>query len=268
LFKDLSDIYNTLCVFNANHAERTVYAQFRGKYLQPTMLVKTAFDSRRVNQNTEFNPRRNLQYYQRSEPFIDNQSAEQVQTFLKVKAAIDDLRQEFIGEPDWLDSLTRILCNAVDQTLRVDQKDFDYSREQLNYLTELLYVRYRLSPEDIQKSSHHELKNIILNKDEKLAKRSIFINYKQDFNKMSVNQPSNLYNNAAFDTRPVIVKQQDDLMEKLFGNTKASKDNKEVERTVSITIKDKIIDPIVKDAGGANEEIVKGIDGADDIKKG
>lgn len=224
------DIYDTVCKFNHNHAERQVYAQFRGKYIKPG-LVKNAFDTRRVNQNTELNPRRNLQYYQRSEPFIDEQSADQIKLFFKVKTAADDLRNEFVGEPDWLDSHTRILCNAVDQTLRIEQKDFDYSRAQLDYLSELLYVRYRLRSEDIEKLSQHELRNVILTKDERLLRRSIFVNYKDDFAKQG-NRPSD----------PI----QDTLMEKLFGNVKASSDKKEVERSVTITIKDRINDDIIK----------------------
>lgn len=204
--------------------------QFRSKYIS-SGIVKNAFDTRRVNQNTDFNPRRNLQYYQRSEPFIDNQAADKIKLFFKVKTAADDLRQEFIGEPDWLDSYTRILCNAIDQTLRVEQKDFDYSQAQLDYLNELLFVRYRLRPEDIEKLSQHELRNIILGKDERLLRRSIFTNYKEGLNKNSAPAP-----------QPA----QDGLMEKLFGNVKATAENKQVERTVTITIKDSVDDGLIK----------------------
>ena len=231
----------TICAFNENSSARATYSQFREKYLKPK-LVKSAFDTRRINQNTEFNPRRNLQYYQRSEPYINNQVAEKIKLFFKVKTAADDLRQEFIGEPDWLDSFTRILCNAVDQTLRVEQKDFDYSHTQLDYLTELLYVRYRLRPEDIIQLSQHELRNIILNKDERLLRRSIFTNYKDGINKNSdLNKNTSVPN--------------DTLMDKLFGDVKANKENKEVERSVTITIKDKIVDPgIVKNDIDKKEE--------------
>lgn len=258
---DLFSIYNTICDFNQNHEERVNYAHFRKKYLQP-ILVKSAFDTRRMNQNTEFNPRRNLQYYQRSEPFMDDKTAAMVQLFVKVKNAADTLREDFIGEPDWLDSYTRILCNAIDQTLRVDQKDFDYSKPQLDYLSELLYVRYRLRPEDIETASTESIKTILLNKDEKLARRAIFTNYKQDFNKNSIQQMLPTLNSQANMPQPII--QQDTLVEQLFGNVKASKENKEVERSVTITIKDRVVDDkIVKDA-----EEVKEVDKADDVKKG
>lgn len=226
----LFDIYAIICEFNANSNMRTIYSQFRHKYLTP-ILVKNAFDTRRINQNTEFNPRRNLQYYQRSEPYIDDKTAEKIKLFFKVKVATDDIRNEFIGEPDWLDSYTRILCNAVDQTLRVDQKDCDYSGPQLDYLSELLYVRYRLEPSDILNASPTILRQTFLNKDEKLLRRAIFVNYKDELQK-----------NSNFYKQNVV--QTDSLADKLFGDVKANKENKEVERSVTITIKDKIIDPI------------------------
>ncbi len=230
---NLLDIYAIICAFNENNSARAKYAQFRGKYLEPAPLVKQAFDTRRINQNTEFNPRRNLQYYQRSEPFIGDQMAAKVKLFFKVKTATDNIRNEFIGEPDWLDSHSRILCNAVDQTLRVDQKDFDYSTPQLDYLSELLYVRYRLESDEIVNASIEKLRNIFLNKDEKLLRRALFINYQDGLNKQSV-----LNKNT--------VVQNDSLADKLFGDVKANKENKEVERSVTITIKDKIIDDIIK----------------------
>lgn len=236
----LLDIYAVICAFNENNGAREKFAQFRGKYLKPT-LVKNAFDTRRIDQNTEFNPRRNLQYYQRSEPFIDDKTAAQVKLFFKVKTATDAIRNEFIGEPDWLDSYTRILCNAVDQTLRVDQKDFDYSGPQLDYLSELLYVRYRLQPDDITNASPEILRQAFLNKDEKLLRRALFINYSDGMNKNNVYQDPNMHKHS--DMHKTTVVQNDPLIDQLFGNVKANKENKEVERSVTITIKDKIVEP-------------------------
>lgn len=195
-------------------------------------LVKRAFDTRRINQNTEFNPRRNLQYFQRSEPYLNPHAADQIALFFKVKTAADQIRQQFIGEPDWLDSHTRILCNALDQTLRIEQRDMDYSPAQLEYLNELLYVRYRLRPEDIKQATEKQLQDTLMNKDERLLRRSIFINYQEGMNKHSVTHQA-----------PV----QDTLMDKLF-TAKATAENKEIERSVTITIKDKIVDDITKNA--------------------
>ncbi len=229
MYHYLLETYTAICAFNEANCMRNKYAAFRSKFLKSKQLVKQAFDTRRINQNTEFNPRRNLQYYQRSEPYIDEKTAEKIKLFFKVKTATDDIRNEFIGEPDWLDSFTRILCNAVDQTLRVDQKDFDYSQAQLDYFTELLYVRYRLLPEDINKLSQYELRNIFLNKDERLVRRSVFVNYKDGLNKHS-------------DLNKTTVVQNDSLADKLFGNVKATSENKNVKRSVTITIDDSIVE--------------------------
>lgn len=242
-------IYSQLCRISDNIDERRKYSAFRSHYLVKAPIVKRAFDTRRINQNTEFNPRRNLQYYQRSEAFIDDETENKVQLFIKVKAATDELRQQFIGEPDWLDSYTRILCNAVDQTLRVDQKDFDYSPTQLDYLSELLYVRYRLRPEDIISASTLELKDKFLHKDEKLLRRGVFVNYQDGLNKQSQSEPSFVKTSPA----PAVVVQNDGLIDKLFGNVKASKENKEVQRSVTITISDKVVEP----------EVVKTVDETD-----
>lgn len=238
MLKHWTDIYQALCDYDEKYTARREYKDLRAKYLQKPM-VKQAFDTRRINQNTEMNPRRNLQYYQRSEPFLDDKNAEKVRLFLKIKEAADEIREEFIGEPDWLDSYSRILCNAVDQTLRIDQKDFDYSTAQLDYLGELLYVRYRLSADDINRADKTILKKTFMNKDEKLSRRGIFTNYKGGFSNTNNYVPEM---HKASEMHKTTVVQQDPLIDKLFGNVKANKDNKQVERSVTITIKDSILE--------------------------
>ena len=109
-----------------------------------TGIVKMAFDTRRVNQDTTYIARRNLQTYHRSEAYIDNDSSKKIKTFFKVKTAVDSIKEDFNGDPEWLDSYARILSCALDRTLRIDQKDFDFFKPQLDYLQELLYLRYRL----------------------------------------------------------------------------------------------------------------------------
>ncbi len=225
---NLLDIYAIVCAFTENHNKRVKYAQFREKYLKP-VLVKNAFDTRRINQNTEFNPRRNLQYYQRSEPYIDEKTAEQIKLFFKVKVATDDIREEFIGEPDWLDSYTRILCNAIDQTLRVEQKDYDYSGPQLDYLSELLYVRYRLQAADIANATPALLRQAFLNKDEKLLRRAVFTNYKDGLNTQTVHQEQDIQKNSDVH-KNIGVKNI---------NTKGkikTKKNKDVDKSITINI--------------------------------
>lgn len=125
--------------------------------------------------------------------------------------AVDHIKDKYLGSPEWLDSYARTLSNSLDRVLRIDQKDYEYFKPQLDYLDELLYVRYRLNKDDIERMDQDEISGIILSKDAKLEDSSgeIYKDSKQE--------------NA-------IVKQKDDLLDRLFGSVKASKDNKNVER--------------------------------------
>lgn len=197
-------------------------------------IIKNAFDTRRINSEEQINPRRNLQNYQRSEPFISEDISNRVKNLFKVKNAADQIKGQFIGDPDWLDSNSRILCNAIDNTLRIEQKDYDFFKPQFDYLNELLYLRYRLASEDIERLKEEEIKDVLLKRDEKLMYKSIYANY-------SLKDPIS----KVGDQSMLIVKQpsyvqEDSLMEKLFGNVRATSDNPSIKRTVSITIDDQI----------------------------
>jgi hypothetical protein len=198
-------------------------------------IIKNAFDTRRVNQYTDYNPRRNLQYYHRSDPFITKESSEKIKTFFKLKTAVDAVKEDFLGDPEWLDSYCRILSAALDRTLRIEQKDMDFFKPQMDYLEELLYLRYRLKEEDITRLNEKELRNIILDKDEKLLHKQIYSNY----NNGGMLKQTN--------SSPQLIKGPDNLIDKLFSDVKASKENKEVQRSVTITINDKIMEDIKKE---------------------
>lgn len=163
-----------------------------------TPIVKVAFDTRRVNQATTYIPRRNLQTYHRSEAFIDKDSSDKIKTFFKLKTAVDALKEDFSGDPDWLDSYARILSNALDRTLRVEQKDMDFFKPQLDYLDELLYLRYRLKPDDIIRLNEKELRSLVLDKDEKLLHKTIYANY--NLGGMSKNSAATLTTGNALTT--------------------------------------------------------------------
>ncbi len=213
-------------------------AHYISKLEPSNSIVKLAFDTRRIDQQNVYNPRRNLQYYHRSDPFIQKDSAEKIKTFFKLKTAADSLKEDFQGDPDYLDSYLRILNATLDRTLRIDQKDFDFFKPQMDYLEELLYLRYRLKHEDIIRLNEKELRNIILDKDERLLHKTIYAQYNNGgMNKTSA-QPNQ-----------VMVKGSDPLIEKLFGDVKASAENREVERSVTITIKDKLPDQDIKKEG-------------------
>lgn len=197
-------------------------------------IIKNAFDTRRINQETDYNPRRNLQYYHRSEPFIQKDAAEKIKTLFKLKTAVDSIKEDFVGDPEWFDSYCRILCNALDRTLRIEQRDYDFFKPQMDYLEELLYLRYRLKEDDINRLNEKEIRNIILDRDEKLLQKQIYSNYNNG-GITKTNQQSQL------------VSGKDNLIEKLFGDVKASKENKSVSRSVTITIDDKIVDDLKKE---------------------
>lgn len=198
-------------------------------------IVKVAFDTRRINQYTDFNPRRNLQYYHRSEPFITTSSAEKIKTFFKLKTAVDSIKEDFNGDPEYLDSYCRLLSNALDRTLRVEQNDMDFGKAQMDYLEELLYLRYRLKDEDIVRLSEKELRNVILDRDEKLLHKQIYANY---------NNGGMMKNN----NQNVIIK-QDNLVEKLLGEVRANKENKNVRRSVTVSVNDEFVEEIKKNGG-------------------
>jgi hypothetical protein len=188
-------------------------------------IVKNAFDTRRMNQDTDFNPRRNLQHYHRSTPFISKDAGEQLKTFFKLKIAVDSIKEDFTGDSDWLDSYARILSTALDRTLRVEQKDMDFFQPQMDYLNEMLYLRYRLNEEDITKMSETELKSIILNKDEKLFHKQIFAKYnKNEIKKETIQQISEV----------VTGQQQEPKI--VSNNNSNSIRNKDGDKEINITI--------------------------------
>jgi hypothetical protein len=221
------DIFDAVKVIHSSLEDKADMRSFRVQALKELQkpFVKVAFDTRRINQYTDLNPRRNLQYYHRSEPFITEDMSDKIRTFFKLKTAVDLIKEEFNSDPDYLDSYCRILSFALDKTLRVDQKDMDFGSPQMNYLEELLYLRYRLKNDDIKKLNEKDLRNIILDRDEKLLHKQIYAQYKPKLEKQSVG-----------------IKTEDTLIDKLFGETRATKENKNVKRSVTITIDDKIVE--------------------------
>ena len=98
----------------------------------------------------------------------------------------------------------------------------DYSVAQMDYLKELLSLRYRLNEDDIANLDEKEIRKIILGKDEKLNYKEIYAQYQPKINKQSV------------------INKEDTLMEKLFGEARANTENPHIKRSVTITIDDKI----------------------------
>ena len=265
---DVTNIFNLLSKVNDNVECRNECLKLRKSALQNigtitkqkvslafdnTSKVSLAFDTRRIDQEVEYNPRRGLQNYSRSEAFITEATQSKLENFAKLRDILSNLKNRYGKEPEWQDSNVRILLSSIDKGLRTNINDGDYTGDQpgtgnLNYLDELLHVRYRLDHDQIKNSSVEQLNKILLAKDEDLLYKNI--NGSVTKTEISNNNYDDLVTKLV--TALGIVSQQkpqkkdDDLLEKLFGTIKATKENKNVERSVNIIIKDSIKDePII-----------------------
>jgi hypothetical protein len=225
----LSELYQLISCGTKNIPARKQGIQLRkagfAAYTSPGGFNKLAFDTRRIDQETEYNPRRGLQNYSRSEAFLSEGLGEKIKNLAKLRNVLEDLRKEFGKEHEWQDSNARVLISTLDNGLRTIEKDGDYATNQpaqgsLDYIEELLHVRYRLSGDDLAKLSARDLKRVILSKDEELTRKDV---------KQALEITKGDVATQSYDT----------LMEKLFGNVRATADNPEVERTVTITIRDR-----------------------------
>jgi hypothetical protein len=213
---------------------------------------KLAFDTRRIDQEVEYIPRRGLQNYHRSEKFVSDAMANKVSAFSKLAKMLNQLKLEYGKEPEWQDSYTRVLASAVSRGLRTEELDGDFSDSQpsmasMGYLEELMYVRYRLTPDNLMSMSEQEMRTVILSKDEVLVRKGMVSPSAnitpQDVSKYSYDGMVDkmLATMAQVMTTYKPPQPDDNLTTKLF-DVKATPDSPEIERTVTITIKDKIVD--------------------------
>lgn len=138
-------------------------------------IVKQAFDTRRIDQNTQYNPRRNLQYHVRQQSFINEQDESKIIALAKLKEVSDSIRNVFIGEPEWFDSYASDLDHMLNKTFfKADGKNFDFSPTHIQYLEQLLEDRYRLKLADISSMNPQHLQATIIHKDERLEKSNIY----------------------------------------------------------------------------------------------
>jgi hypothetical protein len=225
------ELYQLISRGTENIPSRRQAIKLRKAGIESSLLdngfTKLAFDTRRINQETEYNPRRGLQHYSRSEAFISDALEQKLLNFAKLRKVLDDLRVEYGKESGWQDSNARILLSTLNNGLRIGQQDGDYSTSQpaqgsLDYIEELLQVRYRLGIDSLNSLGSADLKRVILSKDEELTRKGVG---------ESLMITKNDVASQTYDT----------LMEKLFGNVRASADNPEIERTVTITIKDRFV---------------------------
>lgn len=192
------------------------------------VIVKIAFDTRRINQEADYNPRRGLQNYNRSQQFITEAHTIRITNFTKLKNILDEVKLKYDREPEWQDSYSRVLSNTLNIALRVKQNDGDFSDTQtaigsFDYVDDLLFTRYRLDINTIAKYGEEQLRDIILSRDENLIRKT-------DSPKYEITK------------RDVASQPYDVLLDKLFNGVRASSENKNVERTVTITIRDTFLE--------------------------
>jgi len=218
-----------------------------------SQLKKVAFDTRRINQETTRNPRSNLQYWHRSQPFIDDNDQNKINIFAKLAYTLKDLETEFGTRPDWHESYTRVLNDAVQRILRIKQADQDIDSSQLSYLEQLLNTRYRLSMDELTVISHDDLKKRILSKDDSLLKRGIIYDdsakktatttsIEHKFMELLMAQAQANIQASLIKNNNAPASSQENALASLFGGGVRREGERVVERTVTITIRDEVKD--------------------------
>ncbi len=238
---DVLEIYQLISSGTKNTPTRQRSIQVRKAGLENCVadgFNKVAFDTRRINQETDYNPRRGLQNYNRSEAFVSEIMKQKIQNFAKLRHVLEGLKLKYGRDNAWQDSNTRVLLSTLDKGLRIEQKDGDFAVSQpaqgsLDYIEELLHVRYRLGFDDLSSLGSAELEKVILSKDENLIN--------QELNMSLLGSPlATQGQNIVREAVPPQSSSDTSFIEKLFGDARASKENPETERTVTITIKDKL----------------------------
>ena len=229
---DVSDLYNLISRgtenINSRKESRLLRQAALNSLLSNDGFTKVAFDTRRINQETEYNPRRNLQNYNRSESFINDNIAQKIKNFAKLRDVLNELKTIYGREHEWQDSNARVLLNTLDSGLRTLAQDGDFAVNQpgtgsFDYIEELLSMRYRLSFDDLSKMGTSELKKIILSKDEDMIRKDV--------------------NQALEITKQDIAKEgYDQLITKLLDGCRATAENPNVEREITIKIRDTFLE--------------------------
>jgi hypothetical protein len=228
---EVTEFYNLISRGSQNLGSRKQSRLLRQTALESVAsghgFTKLAFDTRRVDQENEYNPRRGLQNYNRSEAFLSEGTAQRVMNFAKLRNVLNGLKEIHGKSNEWQDSNARILLTAIDKGLRTGINDGDFAAQNqpgvgsFDYLEELLNVRYRLTYDDLTRMGESDLKRVILAKDEELTR------------------DRNVKQALEITKRDVATKGYDSLIEKLLEGCKASAENPDVERTITITIRDK-----------------------------
>ena len=202
----------------------------------PKPIKKVAFDTRRFDQETVRNPRANLQNWIRSDQFIDDETQSKVNVFARMLKPLEELKQSFGSQPEWHNSYSRTLYDHVYRILRVKEADLDIFRPQLAYLEQLMFARYRLSMDELARIREADFKEAVLKKDEALLKRGAYLHMTES----PETKQAGLASGMAKDGNGLT---QESIVNAIFGNNNFRRDGeKTVERTITITIRDQVVE--------------------------
>lgn len=206
-------------------------------YQASKKMVKLAFDTRRIDQDNQVNPRRNLQYYNRSQQYVDAEINKRMSAFAELMPVLNTIKNKYGSQPEYFDSYANQLHDLVHRVLQVKEAELNVFRPQVEYLEQLLYARYRLTPDDLRSLSQDELEQRIIAKDESLLKRG---RYLQATQAIQTPKPKQATLSVKDGNQTGM---QENLVNAIFGNNEFRRDGeKTVERTITITIRDNVLD--------------------------
>src|SRR5271167_2392421 len=119
---EVTELYNLISRGSQNLGARKQSRLLRKVALASAVsgkgFTKMAFDTRRIDQETEYNPRRGLQNYNRSEAFMSEGLGQRIKNFSKLRNVLNGLKQGYGKEHEWQDSNARVLLTAINNGLR------------------------------------------------------------------------------------------------------------------------------------------------------
>ena len=211
-------------------------------------MKKVAFDTRRINQETDRIPRRNLQNWHRAEPFVDDETKGKIEIFSKLFNVVTKLKEELDNQPEWFDSYTRVLYTNLDrmEMKREGDRNVEVYKPHIAYLEQLVYNRYRMTLDDVKEASEGDLRRVLLSKDEDLKDKREFLrstggrNLEKKTGELSTDEKILALLEASLNKKDSHPK---DALGELFGGSSLRRaGEKSVERTITITIRDNVVE--------------------------